>query len=115
MNPLDRTYLINEDIIKTLLSLDESKSKDKAVLSAWGRVQKNVYEGKCKFKFDTDFSKIPKNRMPLTEDFYQEALTRSQDKNESNRDGFSELSITLEKYSKNGVYGYLFNNHSNVD
>jgi ADP-dependent phosphofructokinase/glucokinase len=59
-----------------------------------------------------DFKKMPKNKMPITDDFYTTALKLApKDENRA----MSKLATLLEQYSKDSTYGYLFNTHSNID
>jgi hypothetical protein len=53
--------------------------------------------------------------MPLTDDFYQEALKLSKNMKEDNKKAMTDLSILLERFSQKGTSGYMFNNYSNID
>jgi hypothetical protein len=57
---------------------------------------------------------VSKNKMPMTQNFYEIALKMSRENNE-NKKAMAKLAILLEQYNQDSTYGYLFNVHSNVD
>ncbi|GHU52163.1 hypothetical protein FACS189496_1830 [Bacilli bacterium] len=101
--------------IGTLLSLNEDNPADKLLLSCFNDIQKYVYEDIHKFKFNTDFSKVPRNKMPIMKEFYFEGLKRAnKQKNVTVKEALEKLCMLLKEHAI-GISAPLFNSFTNID